>query len=71
MTYGLAENADITRAENLLPIGIAEDCRLKRDIPKDQVLTYDDVTLPEGRLIDQLRKEQQAHFFGETEALAA
>jgi predicted homoserine dehydrogenase-like protein len=71
MTYGLAENADITRAEKLLPIGIAEDCRLKRDIPKDQVLTYDDVELPQGRLIDQLRREQQAHFFGETEALAA
>jgi predicted homoserine dehydrogenase-like protein len=67
MTYGLAENADTTLQENLLPIGIAENCRLKHDIAKDQVLTYRDVELPEGRLIDQLRQEQQAYFFGEKE----
>jgi predicted homoserine dehydrogenase-like protein len=67
MTYGLAENADTTLQENLLPIGIAENCRLKHDIAKDQVLTYRDVELPEGRLIDQLRQEQQVYFFGEKE----
>jgi predicted homoserine dehydrogenase-like protein len=68
MTYGLAENADTTIKENLLPIGIAGNCRLRRDIVKDQVLTYDDVELPEGRLIDQLRQEQQAYFFGDRKA---
>lgn len=62
MTYGLCENADIAQQENLLPLGVAEDCILKRDIPKDQVLTYDDVILPQGRLIDKLRTEQVAHF---------
>lgn len=62
MTYGLAENAEICQTEHLLPIGIAENCILKRDIPRDQVLTYDDVILPEGRLIDTLRKEQDQHF---------
>jgi len=62
MTYGLCENADTRAKENLLPIGIAEGCVLKNNIPKDQVLTYDDVLLPEGRLIDKLRQEQAAHF---------
>jgi predicted homoserine dehydrogenase-like protein len=62
MTYGLCENSDITQGEKLLPIGLAEDCRLKRDIPKDQVLTYDDIDLPEGRLVDRLRAEQNAVF---------
>ncbi|HEY4651255.1 MAG TPA: Gfo/Idh/MocA family oxidoreductase [Pontibacter sp.] len=62
MTYGLCENADTTLAENLLPIGVAEGCVLKRDIPKDQVLTYDDVILPEGRLVDKLLKQQAAYF---------
>jgi predicted homoserine dehydrogenase-like protein len=62
MTYGLAENHDVVRAQNLLPIGIAEGCRLKRDIPKDQVLTYDDIELPEGRLCDKLREEQNNYF---------
>ena len=62
MTYGLCENAETRAKENLLPIGIAEGCVLKHAIPKDQVLTYDDVILPEGRLVDQLRKEQDLYF---------
>lgn len=62
MTYGLCENADTTADQRLLPIGVAEGCVLKRDIPKDQVLTYDDVVLPEGRLVDQLRVEQAQYF---------
>jgi predicted homoserine dehydrogenase-like protein len=62
MTYGLCENSDVVRSENLLPIGLAEGCRLKRNITKDQVLTYDDVELPEGRLCDRLRAAQNACF---------
>ncbi|TGE29302.1 NAD(P)H-dependent oxidoreductase [Hymenobacter metallicola] len=61
-TYGLAENASVADQERLLPIGVAEGCILRHDVPKDQVLTYDDVILPEGRLIDQLRLEQAAYF---------
>jgi len=62
MTYGEAENADVVKAENLLPMGVAEGCVLRHDIPKDKTLTYDDVILPEGRLIDRLRIEQDAYF---------
>jgi predicted homoserine dehydrogenase-like protein len=63
MTYGKCENADVARACNLLPMGLAEGCRLRRDVPRDQVLTYDDVLLPAGRLSDKLRGEQDAYFF--------
>jgi predicted homoserine dehydrogenase-like protein len=62
MTYGQCETAEVTQAQNLLPMGIAEGCRLKRDIPKDQVLTYADVEIPAGRLCDKLRQEQNEHF---------
>jgi predicted homoserine dehydrogenase-like protein len=65
MTYGLAENSSVTRAQNLLPIGLAEGGTLTRDIAKDQVLTFDDVTLPPGRLCDRLWAEQNAHFADE------
>jgi predicted homoserine dehydrogenase-like protein len=71
MTYGQAENSDVMLRENLLPEGIVEGCRLKRAIPKDQVLTYDDVELPSGRLVDRLRAEQMAHFFGRRVGTAA
>ena len=58
MTYGLCENSEAVRSEKLLPIGLAKDCRLTRDVPKDRVLTYDDIELPRGRLSDRLREEQ-------------
>jgi predicted homoserine dehydrogenase-like protein len=58
MTYGLCENSTMARKENLLPLGLAENCTLRRDIPKDQVLTFDDVVVPQGRLIDQLWQQQ-------------
>ena len=57
-TYGVCERADVTAAQSLLPMGVAEGCTLVRDVPKDQVLTYADVTLPPGRLVDRLRAEQ-------------
>lgn len=63
MSYGLAENAPTARAENLLPIGLAEGCRLKRAVAKDAALTFDDVDLPPGRLCDRLWQEQVERFF--------
>jgi predicted homoserine dehydrogenase-like protein len=62
MTYGQAERAEVARRGELLPIGVAEGCRLKRDVPKDAVLTYGDVELPDGRLVDRLREEQARRF---------
>ena len=62
MTYGQCENYDVARAENLLPMGLAEGSRLKRDVAKDSVLTYDDVILPHNRLCDRLRAEQDVYF---------
>jgi predicted homoserine dehydrogenase-like protein len=60
LTYGDCENAEVAREQGLLPIGVAEGCRLRRDVPKDQVLTYADVELPADRLCDRLRAEQDA-----------
>jgi predicted homoserine dehydrogenase-like protein len=61
-TYGQCENADVAAEEGLLPMGLAEGCRLRRKMRRDQVLTYDDVEMPPGRLSDQLRREQDAYF---------
>ena len=65
-TYGEAVNADEMSNRRYLPEGLVEACKLKRDIAKDAVLTYDDVELPPGRLADQLRAEQYRHFRGES-----
>jgi predicted homoserine dehydrogenase-like protein len=60
--YGTVDNAEVTRRDNLLPMGLSEGCRLVRDVGRDQAIAYDDVVLPEGRLADRLRAEQAAHF---------
>jgi predicted homoserine dehydrogenase-like protein len=65
-TYGEAVNTGEMSARQYLPEGLVEGCRLKRDIPKDQPLSYADVELPQGRLADRLRAEQYRHFRGET-----
>jgi predicted homoserine dehydrogenase-like protein len=66
MTYGEAVNADEMCSGRYLPEGLVEGCVLKRDVAKDSVITYDDVTLPPNRLADQLRAEQYRVFRGET-----
>jgi predicted homoserine dehydrogenase-like protein len=60
--YGVCENAETAASERLLPMGLAEDCRLVRDVARDQVLTYDDVEVPGGRICDELRNEQARRF---------
>jgi predicted homoserine dehydrogenase-like protein len=66
MTYGEAVNADEMSEKRYLPEGLVQGCRLKRDIRKDEVITYDDVELAPNRLADRLRAEQYRHFRGET-----
>jgi predicted homoserine dehydrogenase-like protein len=46
----------------LLPMGVAEGCRLTRAVGIDEVITYDDVELPAGRMVDELRAEQEELF---------
>ena len=60
--YGTIENSNICKDETLLPMGLSEGCRLKRDIAKDQAVAYADIELPQDRLCDKLSTEQQAYF---------
>jgi len=65
-TYGEAVNTEEMSAMRYLPEGLVEGCKMKRAVAKDQVLTYDAVELPAGRLADRLRAEQYRHFGGAT-----
>jgi Predicted homoserine dehydrogenase len=60
--YGQIDTYEVSQAENLLPIALSDGCRLKRNISKDQAISYQDVELPPGRLCDQLRAEQATCF---------
>ena len=61
-TYGVCENYPTAKKEYLLPMGLAEGCKVKRSVKKDSVITYDDVELPENRLSLTLRAEQESYF---------
>jgi predicted homoserine dehydrogenase-like protein len=60
--YGLIDNVEDARRDDVLPIGLAAEARLTRAVAKDRVVTNADVTLPEGRLVDRLRAQQAEHF---------
>jgi predicted homoserine dehydrogenase-like protein len=66
MTYGEAVNASEMCERRLLPEGLVEGCKVLRDVLKDEVLTYEDVELPAGRIADRLRAEQYRHFRGDS-----
>lgn len=59
-TYGLIENADIARSISALPLSLSEDCVLRRDVRKDDVISFADVTLPNRKVVDELWNEQLA-----------
>lgn len=66
MTYGEAVNAEEMCEGRYLSEGLVHGCRLRRDVSRDEVLTYDDIDLPAGRRADELRAEQYRHFRDET-----
>lgn len=62
--YGLIENSSTARAAGALPISLSEGCVMRRDVPKDHMLTTDDVEMPAERLSDRLFAEQLARWPG-------
>jgi predicted homoserine dehydrogenase-like protein len=61
MLYGQCENADVVLREDLLPMGLAEEAVVQREIARDEVLRTKDVCMPPERLIDRLRDKQTTH----------
>jgi predicted homoserine dehydrogenase-like protein len=56
--YGLIENAAEARAMGALPIGLSEGCVVQHDVSKDDVLSFNDVEMPDGGLVEDLWREQ-------------
>jgi predicted homoserine dehydrogenase-like protein len=62
--YGTIENYEVSRAGDILPMGLSEGCILTRDVKMDEPILYADVDVPEGRLADKLRSELVEAFPG-------
>jgi predicted homoserine dehydrogenase-like protein len=57
-SYGLIDNTASARAMEALPIGLSEGRVLRRDVAKDEIISFNDVDQPGGRLPDMLWGEQ-------------
>ena len=61
-TYGLIDNTPAARKMSALPIGLSEGCVLRRDLSKDDVLSFHDVDAPPSGVVQSLWQEQQARW---------
>jgi len=59
-TYGLIDNTETARAAAALPISLSQDCILRRNIAKDEVILFKDVDEPARGVVDDLWREQIA-----------
>ncbi|MEM7536015.1 MAG: NAD(P)-dependent oxidoreductase [Chloroflexota bacterium] len=57
---GLCEKAEVARAENLLPLGLAYGAVLKQDVAQGEAITYDMVDLREDSFVLKMRRLQDA-----------
>jgi predicted homoserine dehydrogenase-like protein len=61
--YGLIDNTATARAMAALPIALSDGCVLRRDIAKDEMVSFDDVDEPpRDRLVEELWQEQNARW---------
>ncbi|MGB9166361.1 MAG: NAD(P)-dependent oxidoreductase [Rhodomicrobium sp.] len=65
-SYGLIDNRAAARAIRALPIGLSEGCALRRDIAKDEAISFDDVEAPPEQLTAKLWREQNERWPLET-----
>ena len=57
---GLIERAEIACTENLLPLGLSDGSKLKRDVSQGEAISYDMVELDEDSFVLKLRRLQDA-----------
>lgn len=58
--FGVCENSDVARGENLLPVAFCENAILIKDVDKDSPITFDDICLDhlENKVSFNLWKQQ-------------
>jgi len=55
---GSIDRVEVAREEGLLPLGLAKGCVLKRDVPRDRPISYQDLESMPETLLMQTRKMQ-------------
>jgi predicted homoserine dehydrogenase-like protein len=60
--YGLIDNTAPARNIDALPLSLSENCVLRHDVVKDQVISFADVEQPKRGVVDELWNEQLARW---------
>lgn len=60
--YGVCENSQSVQKHNLLPIGLAENATLIKDLPIDHPISYQDISPLPNSPIHSLRSQQNSLF---------
>ena len=60
--FGKLAPARISLERNALPLGLAHGMKLKRDVPKDGTVSWDDVDADETLLAVQIRRQLEKEF---------
>ncbi len=60
--YGLIDKTGEARAIDALPLSLSENCVLRRDVAKDEVISFGDVEEPTRGVVDELWSEQLARW---------
>ncbi|MDR6905159.1 putative homoserine dehydrogenase-like protein [Agromyces sp. 3263] len=63
--FGKLAPSHISLDRNALPLGLAYGAKLIRDVPKDQTVSWDDVTLDETQFAVQIRRQLETEFRAE------
>jgi predicted homoserine dehydrogenase-like protein len=58
--HGVMDRAEVARALNALPVGLAPGAEMVRPVPAGEILTWDDVRLDESSAVVRLRRQQDA-----------
>ncbi|MGB2677990.1 MAG: Gfo/Idh/MocA family oxidoreductase [Candidatus Acidiferrum sp.] len=60
--YGLIDNTAAARAIDALPLSLSENCVVRRDVARDEVISFTDVEEPARGVVDELWSEQMARW---------
>lgn len=67
--FGKLAPAKVSLAHRALPLGLAHGMKLKRDVPKDRMVSWDDIDADESLLAVKIRRELEDEF--RTESLGS
>jgi predicted homoserine dehydrogenase-like protein len=68
--FGKLAPAQLSLAQNALPLGLAHGAKLIRDVPKDGTISWGDIAVDDSLQAVQVRKELEAEFRAESLASA-